>query len=368
MSEHRHIRSLGVEREGQGYFFGYDEGPEGHGQVRIETLYTGLSAGTELTFFKNTNPYLHSRWDGMQGLFVAGEAGAHYPVPFLGYMEVGRVIGSQAPGFAVGDVVAGTWGHKSGHTADPFHEVLVKLPEGMDPVLGIFVAQMGPIAANGILHADAELLGPAANRLGAGIAGRPVVVVGAGTVGIFTALFARRAGASEVVVTDPSPFRRAAMAKLGFRAMTEDEAVGYAKSAWHGNGGTERGADVVFQTRAHGESLANALKMLRPQGSVIDLAFYQGDVSALRLGEEFHHNGLSVRCAQIGRVPRGFGALWDRRRLAQETIALLAHEGAVIREQLMTHVVPFDEGPDFLARLVRERPDFLQVVFQTAAP
>ena len=28
----------------------------------------------------------------------------------------------------------------------------------------------------------------------------------------------------------------------------------------------------------------------------------------LRLGEEFHHNGLSIRCAQIGRVPRGLDA------------------------------------------------------------
>jgi NADPH:quinone reductase-like Zn-dependent oxidoreductase len=366
MPEHRHIRSLGVEREGQAYFFGYDEGSEDPGQVRLETLYTGLSAGTELTFLKNTNPYFHARWDGGRGLFVAGEAGLRYPVPFLGYMEVGRVIASQAPGFAPGDVVAGTFGHKTGHTADPFHEVLIRLPADLDPMLGIFVAQMGPIAANGILHADAELAGPGAHRLGEGIAGRPVAVVGAGTVGLFAALFAWRAGAAEVVVCDPSEFRRDRARRLGLLAMTEEEAVGYAKASWHSGGG-ERGADVVFQTRAHGGSLHSALRMLRPQGAVIDLAFYQGGAGDLRLGEEFHHNGLTIRCAQIDRVPRGFAPRWDRRRLAAETVDLLRAEGGRIRAEMVTHVVPLDEAPAFLSRLVAERPEFMQVVFKVAA-
>ena len=88
MSEWRHVRSLGVERPGQAYFFGYDEAPPGDGQVRLDLLYTGFSAGTELTFVKNSNPYLHSRWDAGRGVFVPGEPSAHYPVPFLGYMEV----------------------------------------------------------------------------------------------------------------------------------------------------------------------------------------------------------------------------------------------------------------------------------------
>ena len=124
-----------------------------------------------------------------------------------------------------------------------------------------------------------------------------------------------------------------------------------------------RGADTVFQARARPESLNLALKALRPQGAVIDLAFYQGGLDAVRLGEAFHHNGLVLRCAQIGRVPRGFASLWDRRRLAAETIALLRDDGKAIREHLITHVVPFDEGADFLRRLPVERPDFLQIVF-----
>lgn len=366
MSDHRRIRSLGIEAPGRAYLFDYDEGPPGEGQVRLETLYTGFSAGTELTFLKGTNPYLRSRWDGDRGVFVPDEPGQRFPVPFLGYMEVARVTESRSPAFAPGQVVAATYAHKTGHTADPFHDLLIPLPEGLDPILGIYVAQMGPIAANGILHADAEVFGAAVPALGAGVAGRPVLVIGGGVVGLLTALFAQVGGAAEVVVAEPSAFRRGRAEALGFEAVTEDAAWALAKGRWH-HGAGDRGADFVFQTRAHADSLGTALRALRPQGTVIDLAFYQGGADAVRLGEEFHHNGLAIRCAQIGRVPRGLGATWDRRRLALETIGLLDEVGDDLREHVITHVIPFDDGPAFLATLAETRPDFLQVVFKGAA-
>ncbi len=365
MSEWRHVRSLGVERPFQAFFAGYDEEPPGEGEVRLDTLYTGLSAGTELTFYKDTNVYLRSRWDAGRAVFVADEPQQHFPMPFLGYMEVGRVAESNAAGFAPGDVVAAPWGHKTGHTANPSADVLTILPPEIDPILGIYVGQMGPIAANGILHADAELIGPGAPTLGAGIAGRPVLVIGAGVVGIFVALFAQRAGASEVVIADPSPFRRMRCECLGLTAMDEEGAWQHAKSRWL-HGPDDRGADVVFQTRADSHSLHRALKALRPQGTVIDLAFYQGGADGARLGEEFHHNGLSIRCAQIGRVPRGMAFAWDKARLARETVDLLRARGEEIKGQVITHIVPYDDGPAFLKRLVEERPEFLQIVFKVA--
>lgn len=360
---HRVIRSLGIEAPGRAYFLEYEEGPPADGHVRLETLYTGFSAGTELTFMKNTNPYFHSRFDGGRGVFVENEPDLRYPVPFLGYMEVARVVESRTSGFANGEVVATTYAHKSGHTADPFHDVLVPMPADVDPILGVFVAQMGPIAANGILHADADAFGVNVPCLGAGIAGRHVVVLGAGTVGLMTALFARHLGASGVIVADPSEFRRSKAEAMGLTAMTEDDAWQHAKSRFH-NGGGDRGADIVFQTRAHARSLHLALKALRPQGTVIDLAFYQGGAEPLRLGEEFHHNGLNIRCAQINRVPRGLAPLWDRRRLAGETLKLMKSQGALISEHMITHVVPFEDGPRFLADLVENRPEFLQIVFK----
>ncbi|MGK5684292.1 zinc-dependent alcohol dehydrogenase [Actinoplanes sp. URMC 104] len=337
--------------------------PVAEGPFRVRTLFSGISAGTELSFVKGTNPALHSSFDPALGLFGGPPASA-YPVTRLGYMEVGRVEQSRTPAVAEGSVVAMTYGHRSGWTGDPLRDRVVPLPDDLDPVLGIYVAHMGPICANGLLHAAADLHGPAVRGLGDGVAGRRVAVTGAGVVGLLTALFARAHGAASVVVVDPTPARREVAEALGLETLDpssgEDPAVTL-KTAWR-HTADDRGADVVFQCRGQSSALHLALRLLRPQGTVIDLAFYQGGADDVRLGDEFHHNGLGIRCAQIGRVPRGLAPTWDRERLSAATIDLLRQYGEPIRKHLITAVVPFEEGPALLDDLAERRRHELQAV------
>jgi threonine dehydrogenase-like Zn-dependent dehydrogenase len=197
-----------------------------------------------------------------------------------------------------------------------------------------------------------------------GVAGRRVAVTGAGVVGLLTALFARHHGAASVVVLDPTPQRRAVAEALGLETLDpkagDDPAV-VLKTAWHHHAG-DRGADVVFQCRGQASALQLALRLLRPQGAVVDLAFYQGGADAVRLGDEYHHNGLALRCAQIGRVPRGLTPTWDRERLSAETIELLRSIGDGIRRNLITTELSFDETPSFLHDLATRRRSSLQAV------
>ena len=367
MSITRTIRALGVKEVGQAYFFSYEEGPPPENHFRVDTLYTGISAGTEMTFFNGTNPYLHSSWDNEFGLFRSGEPSIQYPWPFLGYMEVGRVTESRARSVKEGDLVAMAYGHKTGHTADALHEFYVPLPADLDPILGIYIAQMGPICANGILHAAADQFGCDVHSLGDGVRGRNVVIIGAGVVGLLTGLFARQHGAANVVITNRTPHRLVAAQKLGLTALneTEIEPWRYCKEQWH-YGLNNRGADIVFQCRAEAASLQMALRSLRPQGTVIDMSFYQEGAEEVRLGEEFHHNGLSIRCAQINRVPRGLAHVWNKRRLADETITLLRTYGDLIRKEMITDVVPFDAGPKFMDEMAGHyQPRVIQAVLET---
>jgi threonine dehydrogenase-like Zn-dependent dehydrogenase len=137
----------------------------------------------------------------------------------------------------------------------------------------------------------------------------------------------------------------------------------FCKERWR-HGPQDRGADFVFQCRGQAASLHTALKSVRPHGTVIDLAFYQGGADVIRLGEEFHHNGLTIRCAQIARVPRGLTFSWDRARLAQETIELLRVYGDLIKHHLITDIVPIDHAPKVIAELAARERDSLQVVFR----
>jgi threonine dehydrogenase-like Zn-dependent dehydrogenase len=356
-------RAVGIAAAGRAALLDVELPPVTDGRFRVRTRYSGVSAGTELTFLKGTNPFLHAAWDAELGVFRHDRPGVAYPVRRLGYMEVGQVQESRVAGVPAGAVVAMAYGHRDEHVADAAHERWTVLPDGLDPLLGIFVAHMGPICANGLLHAAAEATRGDVGRLADGVEGRRVVVFGAGTVGLLLARLALHHGAAEVAVVDRTPERLAAARALGCWAIDETAGAPFTavKDRWRRGPGC-RGADVAFQCRGQAAALAEALRCLRPQGSVIDLAFYPGGAPELRLGEEFHHNGLTIRCAQIGRVPAGLEGTWDRARLSRETVALLEACGEAIADHVVTDVVPFDQGPALLHDLASRRRHVIQAV------
>jgi threonine dehydrogenase-like Zn-dependent dehydrogenase len=352
----RTVRALVIEQPYQAVVRELPDAALTDGWFRVDTMYSGVSIGTELTWYRGTSPLAQRRWDRQLGMFITGEDVNPYPVTNLGYMSVGRVVAARTRAVAEGETVAMTYGHRSGHTANPMVERFVPLPDRLDPLLGIFVAHMGPICANGLLAAAVDTVGHDVRALSDGIAGRVVVVVGAGVVGLLTGLFAQAHGAAEVVVVDQAKERLAAAASLGFVPLGPDDsdpALTVKQQYAHGVG--DRGADVVFQCRGNDAALATALRCARPQGVVVDLAFYPGGAEAVRLGEEFHHNQLTLRCAQIGRVPRGLADRWDRERLSRETIDLLSVYGAAVREHLITDLVPLDDAPALFADVSARR-------------
>jgi threonine dehydrogenase-like Zn-dependent dehydrogenase len=349
------VRTIGVVAPGRPALLDDEEPAPGPGQVWVRTEWTGISAGTEVALVRGTDPQHQVGWDRELRSFGGGSPVSGYPVMSLGYMEVGRVTESRTPAVAEGSLVAMAYGHRTGRCADPATTVVLPVPDDLDPVLGVYLAQMGPICVNGLLHAAAAYAGPGA-ELGAGVRDKHVLVTGAGVIGLLTALLAVRHGAADVVVAEPSADRRAVAAALGLATVddTDGDAWRAAKTRWR-HGPRDVGADVVLQCRGHDASLATALKSLRPQGVVVDLGFYQAGAAAVRLGEEFHHNGLSVVCAQIGQVPRGMARAWPRAALAAATADLLRARGDDVRTHLVTDILPFDDGPGLLADLAGRR-------------
>jgi threonine dehydrogenase-like Zn-dependent dehydrogenase len=350
----RPIRSIGVTAPGVPAILEDVEPEPGRGQAWVRTEWSGISAGTEVALVRGTDPHHQLGWDPDLRAFGAEGATVGYPVRALGYMEVGRVTDSRTDALPEGRLVAMAYGHRTGRCADPATMPVIPVPDDLDPLLGVYLAQMGPICVNGLLHAAATLAGPSAG-IDDGVRGRCVLVTGAGVIGLLSALLAVQHGAAEVLVVDPSPERRAVAEALGLPALADaDDAWLAVKRRWrHGPG--DAGADVALQCRGHDAALATAIKALRPQGVVVDLGFYQAGAEAVRLGEEFHHNGLSVVCAQIGRVPRGMATAWPRAALAEVTLDLLRERGEDVRTHLLTDVLPFEDGPRLLADLAGRR-------------
>ena len=77
--------------------------------------------------------------------------------------------------------------------------------------------------------------------------GDVVSVYGAGPIGVLIALVARHAGASVVVITEPSPWRREVAASLGFIVVAPDSTMAATLASLTDG----EGADTTFDSAAH---------------------------------------------------------------------------------------------------------------------
>jgi threonine dehydrogenase-like Zn-dependent dehydrogenase len=81
--------------------------PLGPADVRVQTQYSAISAGTKLTQFRGNSPYLSKRWDPRRRLFIEDSEpeSTHFPLTTWGYEEVGEVIEVGHEGLSVGTVM-----------------------------------------------------------------------------------------------------------------------------------------------------------------------------------------------------------------------------------------------------------------------
>jgi len=315
-------------------------------EVRVRTLFSGISAGTELTAYRGTNPYLNRRWDQPTRLFVEGEVGLTYPVDGWGYEEVGEVVelGNAAQGLNVGDVVWGTWGHRT-HAVRKAEQCAKRvLPAGTDARIGIY-GQIGAIALNLVLDADIHL-------------GETVVLFGCGVPGQIAAQMARLNGA-RVIVVDGIAARRELALRLGADVALDPFADKVAERVRELTDG--RGADVVLEITGQYAAMHEAIRCAAYNSKVIEASFLQGGGEPLRLGEEFHHNRVAIISSQISGVNPAVQHRWDFERLAQTAIGL-GVAGKIDLTGLISHEIPFAEAPSAFELLDQRPAEALQVI------
>jgi 2-desacetyl-2-hydroxyethyl bacteriochlorophyllide A dehydrogenase len=312
----------------------------GADQVRIRTLYSGVSAGTELAFYRGTNPFLEKRWDPDSRLFVTGAgASTEYPVTTWGYEEVGEVVevGAEVADITPGTRLYGTWGHRSEHVAPAAFVRERSLPAAADPLIGAF-SQIGAIALNGVLDTRVHI-------------GETVAVFGLGVVGQLVAQLLTHSGA-RVVGIDLLAERREIALRLGATAALDAAKGDVALQLKQLTEG--RGADVCVEASGAPRALHTAIRACAYASRVVALGFYQGEAGGLFLGEEFHHNRIDLACSQIGGIAPELQHRWNRQRLVR-TFIHLALDGSIRVTDLITHRVRPSEAAS-LYQLIDESP------------
>ena len=328
----------------------YDEPALAPGEVRVSTLYSGISTGTELTAYRGTNPYMSKQWEAATRLFLPvpnEKASCSYPLAF-GYEEVGRVVelGEAVEGVAVGDVVYGVWNHKTSCVMSGEQARAHKFPADLDPILGIFMG-IAPTALNAILDASIHV-------------GETVVVFGEGTVGQIITQLAKLNGGT-VIAVDLMPMRLDLAKKLGADMALNVQETSVAETVKQLTNG--RGADFCIEARGITGALHEAIRAVAYSGQVLAGGFYQGAADDLFLGEEFHHNRINIVGSQIYGVNPGLTYRWNKPRLEATVIELLV-KGQLNLRDLVTHVVPFEQGAEAFEIADRRPESAVQVVLQ----
>lgn len=314
-------------------FSSYKEASVNPNKIRAHAVLSGISHGTELNLYRGTAPFHEKHFDVNLRLFLPGSDRIGY-LEYLGYEWVGRVteVGADVDHLKVGDLIHMPLPHRETHTFDPAdwptRGRIEPLPPALEPEDAIILALAG-VALQTVHDARIKV-------------GDRVTIFGVGAIGLLAVQLARIAGASWIDVVDPIPCRRELAISYGAdRALDPNKCdVSYEiKSA-----SMHHGADVAIEVSGHYAALHEAIRCVRKTGLIVAGGYYQGGGTPLRLGEEWHHNRVTmVSSMAVWDCPHRDYPAWNRERIHATVTDLLA-QGKLITEGLISHRIPFVEA------------------------
>ena len=289
----------------------------GAAEVRVRTLHSGISRGTEALVFRGEVPV--SEYERMRAPFQAGA----FPGPLkYGYCNVGVV--EEGPAGLVGQLVFSLFPHQS---------------RFLLPATAVFVLPAGVPAARAVLAANLEAainaLWDAAPRVG-----DRITVVGGGVVGLLVGWLAGRVPGCRVQLVDTQAARASVAKALG---------IGFALPE-----GADGEADLVVHASGHAEGLGTALRLAGTEATVLELSWYGNRPVTVALGEAFHARRLTLRSSQVGQIAPAQRSRWDHRRRLELALSLLVDPALDV---LINRHAPFAQLPAVLERLALGPPD-----------
>jgi threonine dehydrogenase-like Zn-dependent dehydrogenase len=175
--------------------------------------------------------------------------------------------------------------------------------------------------------------------------GDRVVILGAGVLGLLTALLLQRTG-QRPLCAEPQDWRRAFAAGLGVTAVAPGDL-------------RHEQVPLVIDASGNPDAPAMALDMLAHEGTLLVASWFGSKPVLLPLGGAFHRRRLTIRSTQVSTVPAGLSARWTRSRRRLEAVGLLP--GLPLAE-LCTHVFPFGQAADAFRAVDESAPGLMHAV------
>jgi 2-desacetyl-2-hydroxyethyl bacteriochlorophyllide A dehydrogenase len=328
----------------------YEDPPTAPDQIRADAIVSGVSHGTELALYRGVSPFDGKRFDPDLRVFVEDDRAESYPMR-LGYEWVGTVgeVGAEVRALRVGDHVHLALPHRGTQIvtiSDDARAPWTVLPKSFDPERAALL-QSTTIALQAIHDARLQL-------------GDTVAVFGLGALGLLAVQLARVSGAAWLAGVDPIAGRRELARQLGADVVLDPSACDAGREITIAAG--RSGVDVAIELSGRYAALHQAMRSVKLAGTVVAAGFYTGAAgNDLRLGEEWHHNRLTLVSSMSGWGAPHREPGWDRRRLRATALGLLSH-GRLEVDALVTHRIPFRQAAEAYELIDRSPEKTLRVV------
>lgn len=277
--------------------------------VLVQTLFSGISRGTETTVFQGRVPA--SEYGRMRAPHMAGD----FPFPVkYGYSSIGIV--EAGGGLEPGTKVFCLYPHQDRYVVKT--QDLVEIPENVPVERAVLAANM-ETALNICWDAGIKL-------------GDRVAVFGCGVVGMAVGYLASRIPGVECTLIDPDPDREVIARHLGPEFRHPEALTGE--------------FDVLINASGAAAALVQCLDHAGLEATIIEASWYGEREVTLPLGGAFHSRRLKLISSQVGQVSPSQRPRWSYARRLKKALSLLADDrlDALISGETYFHELPNSYG------------------------
>ena len=310
-------------------------------EVIVKTVFSAISAGTELLVYRGQVPAdlpRDTRLEALSGTFS-------FPLKY-GYATVGEVVslGPDVDPHWEGKKVFSFQPHQSGFAA-PVSD-LIPIPPTMGLRDAVFLANMETAVT---LLLD-----------GRPVLGEQVAVFGQGVVGLLVTALLARIPLARLLTFDRQEVRRRTSEGIGAHQSVDPDRHSVEEIISFLQGSRDyRGADLTYELSGSPEALDQAMAITGFSGRVVIGSWYGSKEVKVHPGKTFHRSRMRLISSQVSTIDPALSGRWTKSRVLGMALRFLEE---IRPSRLITHTIPFDEGEKAYELLDRNPGECLQVI------
>ncbi len=267
----------------------------GAGEVMVETLVSGISAGSELLVFRGQAP--EKMAVDMNISVLSGNCLA-FPLKY-GYSVVGRVN-------RLGPKVGESWLDRTVFSFQPHQSHFVAQTSDLFPLREGITAEEAVLLPN--LETAVSLV-----MDGRPLIGEAVVVFGQGIVGLLTTALLSPFSLGRLLTLDRYSRRRELSRKLGAQESL-DPADPLTPSRLAEALAATDGADLVYELSGNPDALNMAVEACGFAGRIVVGSWYGQKQTVMDLGSKFHRGRMKLVSSQVSTLAPELTGRWSKTR------------------------------------------------------